>query len=280
MQEITIGPAGIPLSVKNASTIVGIEEVAKLGLQSMEIEFVRGVYMGPNTARSVGKTAKKLEIKLSVHAPYFINLPSPNKLIVEASKKRILDSVERAHLMEAKIVVVHAGYYGEFGKQHTYQRVKEECSDIIDIMNAREFNDVILGLETSGRIRQWGSLEEVIQLCSEVDGCLPIIDFAHIYARNAGNIGFDEMLDSLSSLKMDRLYSHFSCISFSPVKLTGEGNEKYHLPLSCKKPDFEPLVKGILERKININMICESPLLDIDALVMKQMFEENGYVFK
>jgi deoxyribonuclease-4 len=61
--------------------------------------------------------------------------------------------------------------------------------------------------------------------------------------------------------------------------MTGKGNERYHLELKAKKPDFEPLVKEILKRKIDITLISESPVLEKDALILKKMFEKYGYKF-
>jgi deoxyribonuclease-4 len=57
------------------------------------------------------------------------------------------------------------------------------------------------------------------------------------------------------------------------------GNERHHLPLDAKKPDYEPLVKEILRRKMDTTMISESPVLEKDALVLKRMFERHGYKF-
>jgi deoxyribonuclease-4 len=57
------------------------------------------------------------------------------------------------------------------------------------------------------------------------------------------------------------------------------GNERRHLTLDAKKPDYEPLVKEILKRRIDITMISESPVLEQDALLLKRMFEKHGYKF-
>ena len=71
----------------------------------MEVEFVRGVSMNEEKAKEVGKVAKELGIRLSVHAPYYINLCNPEKL--RDSEKRIIDSCHRGHAMGAGTVVFH-----------------------------------------------------------------------------------------------------------------------------------------------------------------------------
>ena len=54
-----IGPAGIPHSTKKKSTPEGIRRVAELGLDAMEIEFVRGVRMSDKLAEETRRLLKK-----------------------------------------------------------------------------------------------------------------------------------------------------------------------------------------------------------------------------
>jgi endonuclease IV len=69
-------------------------------------------------------------------------------------------------------------------------------------------------------------------------------------------------------------------MEFSPVKMTGKGNEKRHLNIKDGAlPDYKPLVEEILKRKIDITLISESPNLEGDALFLKGMLEKAGYVF-
>ena len=53
MDRLRFGTAGIPLRVKKRDTEVGIAEVVHLGLDAMEMEFVRGVKMGEKKAEAV-----------------------------------------------------------------------------------------------------------------------------------------------------------------------------------------------------------------------------------
>ncbi len=277
--KIYLGPAGIPTVAKEKSTLEGIKTVSELGLNAMEIEFVRGVKMSNELAKEAGKLAEKLGIRLSVHAPYFINLCSSEKEKIKASKKRILDSMERASLMNAEIVCVHAGYYGKLSKEEAYEKIKEACEDIIKKAKSRGWDNTSLALETTGKVSQFGTLDEIIKICKEVKGCKIVVDFAHIYARQAGRIDYKEIFDKLKILKFKHYNFHFSGIKFSPVKATGKGNERYHLPIASNSPPFEPLAKEILRRKISATIISESPLLEQDSLKMKKIFEKLGYKF-
>lgn len=271
---IRLGPAGICTTAKEKTTIGSLRRIAELQLSSQEVEFVRGVKMSIGTAREVGKVAKELDIELSIHCPYYINLCSAESKKVEASKKRILDSVERAHAMHADIVVFHPAYYGKLSEGEAYQRVKEACEDMKARLKERGIGDVRLGLETTGKISQFGTLDEIVRICKEIKGCCVVVDWAHIYARNLGKIDFKEIFKKLSVLKLKHLHTHFSGIEFT------KKGEKRHLNLTeGAKPDYKPLIKEILKRKIDITLISESPNLEGDALLFKRLLENSGYKF-
>ena len=275
---IWLGPAGIPTVSKERSTLAGLKTVAELGLNAMEIEFVRGVKMSLEMAKQVGELARKLKIRLSVHAPYFINLCSQDEKKLENSKRMILDSAERAEAMQADIVVFHPGYYGKLSTQEALEKVGKACEDLRDRMQSMGIENVRLGLETMGKQSTFGTLEEIIEICRKVKDCAPVIDFAHIFARQAGRIDYGKIFDSVRVLKLKHLHTHFTCVEFSQVAI-GKGNERYHLELKTKKPDFKPLAKEILRRKLDITIISESPVLEQDSLRMKKVFEELGYKF-
>ena len=108
--QLLFGTGGTPHSAKAPSTIAGIERIAELGLGCMELEFVQGVRMGKETALQVAEVAKKLKIKLTAHAPYFINLNSAEIDKVKASQYRIIQTARIAALCGAESIVFHAAF--------------------------------------------------------------------------------------------------------------------------------------------------------------------------
>ena len=277
MAKIFLGPAGNCISAEDRSTISSLKHLAQLKLNAQEIEFVRNVYLNSKGAKEVGALAEELKIRLSIHAPYFINLSSMDKKVIEASKKRIWDSVVRADEMKAEIVVFHPGYYSGFPPDKTFELVKEACEDLADRMKVHGIKNVLLGLETTGKVSQFGTLEENIEISKEVDGCVPALDPAHLFARDGGKIDYSEMFEKMKPLKLSHLHIHFSGIKWRPVKLTGKGNEWHHMEIKTDQPPFEPLAREILKRKLDVTIICESPVLEQDSLVMKKTFEKLGY---
>ena len=277
--KIFLGPAGIPTVSKGGGTVGGIKTVASLGLNAMEVEFVRGVKMGSEAAKECGKTAEELGIKLSVHAPYFINLCSTDKKVVEASKKRIFDSAVRAGEMDATVVVFHPGYYSGLPPEKAFELVKKACEDLIDMIKSQGIKNILFGLETTGKVSQFGTLEENIEMSKKVGGCIPALDPAHLFARNAGKIDYSDIFEKIKPLKLKHVHMHFSGIKWRPVKATGKGNEWYHIEIKSNQPPFEPLAKEILKRKLDVTIISESPVLEQDSLIMKKIFEKLGYKF-
>ena len=75
-KRLLFGTAGVPLSTPASTTLAALDHVKNLGLDCLEVEFVKGVKMGNDTAGLIGKKAAALGIRLSVHAPYYINLNS------------------------------------------------------------------------------------------------------------------------------------------------------------------------------------------------------------
>ncbi len=194
--KVRLGPAGVPTVSKKRSTVDGIRTVAELGLNAMEVEFVRGVAMSLEGAEEAGRVAEQLGVRLSVHAPYFINLCSQDRKVAEASKKRIVDSALRAERMGAVEVVVHPGYYGGLTSEQAYKLVKQRYGEILDELKAKGVKKAMVAFETTGKVSQFGTLEELVSLCREA-GCLICVDFAHIYARQAGRIDYAEVFDRL-----------------------------------------------------------------------------------
>jgi deoxyribonuclease-4 len=270
--KIFLGPAGIPITSKGASTADGIKRVAELGLNAMEVEFVHGVRMGNSLAKATGKVAEDAGVLLSIHAPYYINLCNPEK--AAASQKRILDSCERAHHLGAWVVVFHPGFYGTLEKTKAFELVLKACEDMNETLVARGW-DVKLGLETTGKGSQFGTLDENIAIHRKIRNCIPAVDFSHIFARNVGSIDFAATLEKMESLNLANCHCHFSGIDY-----TAKGERK-HVTLDHRKPDFAGLAKHLLKTKIkNITIISESPVLEKDSMKMLEILKQEGYAWK
>lgn len=240
---IRFGPAGLG-GVKEA--IYNLQEYWKLGLKACEIAFTYSVYLKENDAIEIGKKAKELDIKLSIHAPYWINLNSLDRKKIEESKKRILDCCKIGHHLEANFVVFHPGYYGKMGKEETYDNIKKQILEIKKEIKRNKWK-IEIAPETTGKLNVFGNIDEILRLVEET-GCSFCIDFAHLYARSQGKINYKEIYKKIKSFP--RLHCHFSGIEFGEK---GERNHKLTPELEMKK------LLSILPRNKDITIINESP---------------------
>ena len=238
------GPAGLG-GVKEA--VSNLESYAKLGLRACEIAFTYGIYIhSERDAEMIGKKAKELGIKLSIHAPYWINLNSNEKKKIEESKKRIIDSCKIGELLGAEIVVFHAGFFGKGDKEDAYQNIKKAVLEMLDEIHKNKW-DIRIAAETMGKINVFGSAEEILRLVKET-GCGFCLDFAHLWAREQGKITYSEIYEKFKHFS--EIHCHFSGIEFGDK---GERNHKL-------TPDDEirKLLK-VLPKNKKITIINESP---------------------
>lgn len=239
---IRVGPAG----PSGQSYIKGLESIHKLGLSAMEVEFTYGIKMSSATAKEVGRLARRLDISLSVHAPYYINLASNEKIKIQNSKKRILDSCEKAHYLGARYIVFHAGFYQGRDRGEIYAMIKKSIDGLLIAIKKNKW-DVVLAPEVSGKLSQFGSLEELLKLRKET-GTELCVDFAHMEARE-GMIDYNETFEKLKCLK--HIHSHLSGIEYT------EKGEKRHL--LTRKDSIISVVSGAIKRGLDITIINESP---------------------
>lgn len=270
--RLLFGTAGVPHSSPGASSLAGIKHIAQLGLDCMEVEFVKGVKMGSDTAKKIAESAQKLGIRLSVHAPYYINLNSPDKGKWLASQERILNSARLAALCGAKSVVFHCGYYGEKSPENAFQNIKMGLKEIVSILKS-ERTPISLRAETMGKKSQFGSLEEILLLCREIDGLLPCIDFSHIHAREGKVNSYLEFYRILTKISkklgkesLSDLHIHISGVEYSAK------GEIRHLNLKESDFKYDEWIQALKDLDVKGMVICESPIQEHDAVMLKNFY--------
>ncbi|OIO25639.1 hypothetical protein AUJ14_03635 [Candidatus Micrarchaeota archaeon CG1_02_55_22] len=270
--KLFIGPAGNASGATAPGAEASFKYIESIGLNLQELAFVQQVYLSPEKATEVGEQARQHGIFLSIHAPYFINLCSEDAAKLASSRKRISDSLDRAERLGCQgPVVVHAGFYQKRDKKECFDAVVTEAIDL-----SKAYPKAFLGFETTGKHSAFGSFEEALEVCKATkrDNVVPVIDFAHLYARNNGTIGFGGVLDSLIEYGHKSCHFHYSGINY------GEKGEKNHLPLSSNQPDYAPLASALKERKNKferVSLVSESPLQEKDGLVLKALLGRVGF---
>lgn len=245
---IRFGPAGLG-PVKEA--VKNLEEYHKLGFKACEIAFTYAVYIKKDEdIKVIKETAEKLDIKLSIHAPYFVNLNSKDKTKLENSKKRIINCCETGEKLGCYRVVFHPGYYSGIDEYKSYENIKDAIIEMQEIIKQKGWK-IKIAPETMGKNNVFGSFEQIHRLTKDT-GCEFCIDFAHILARDK----------SVNYTKIKNLFSkniwhcHFTGIVY------GEKGEKHHK--KTEKEDWINLLKELPKDK-EITIINESPSMIEDS---------------
>ncbi len=270
---IRFGPAGIPIQCGGHSTLEGVKCCRELGLDAMEIEFVQGVRMSDGLAGEVAAEARKLGVSLSSHAPYFVNLCSTEPGKVAGTRRHILASARTTALAGGGITVFHPGFYQKLAPPEAFGIAKKALEGIEAELKAGGVG-IRLGAETVGKKSAFGGLDENIRLAQQLEMVEPVLDFAHLHARGDVRIrceaDYRAIFDRLEK-ELDGYVKRFHC-HFSEINYSAKG-ELNHYPLGTNnEPPFRPLMKLLAENGYAGTVICETPKLDLDALLMQKEY--------
>lgn len=277
------GPAGNSNSFSasgNKSVLLVPEYIVKQNLDCYEYQCGHGVRIAPDTAKKLGEKARENDIRLSLHAPYYVSLASVELQKRENSIKYILDSAKVADFMGATRVIVHPGSCGKFSRQAALELAKGTLGKAIAKLDEEDLGHITICPETMGKTNQLGNLDEVMELCRIDERLIPCIDFGHLNARSFGGLtngkGYKDILDiiedKLGAARVKVFHSHFSKIEY-----TIPGGEKRHLTFEDKRygPEFEPLAEQVAIKGLTPTFICESRGTQAeDAVIMKKIYSK------
>jgi len=273
--KLLFGTAGVPLSSSGRGTVDGVSRIRELGLDCMELEFVQGVRMGEKTAAEVNEAAGKEAVALSVHGPYYINLNAVEKEKRDASVQRIYESARIGNLCSATNIVFHPAFYLKDDKKVVFDRVFDLLKGVAARLEDEQI-PVTLRPETTGKASQFGDTDELLSLSEEIDGVLPCFDFSHIHARDGKHNTYEEFREIFEKIEnhlgkegLKTMHCHVSGIEYT------EKGERNHLILEESDMNYKDLMKVFKEFKACGTVICESPNLESDALLMKKTYGEN-----
>ncbi len=284
MSKPLFGPGGNSDSfhLTKLATSKAPEWIKDFGLDAYEYEAGRGVPKSIESFKALGENAKKSGISLSIHAPYFISLSSVEEEKRKNSSKYILESAMALQYMGGldvgKTIVIHAGSCAKISRDLAATYAKDALRFAIEVLHEAGLYGFDLGIETMGKVNQFGTLDEVIEMCSVDKTVVPVVDFGHMNAREMGGVfvtedDYKRVFDKIASGVSPEADCHFSKIEYT------NGGEKKHLTFADEKfgPDFEPLMKAVYSLGVTPTIICESDGTQAeDALSMKNCYEALG----
>lgn len=274
MQKLLFGTAGIPSSSREHSSASGVGRVRELGLDAMELEFVYGVKMSEAAAAEVRKAQESTGVFLTVHAPFYINLNSSDKIKLARSERHIFDSCRISRLCNADSIAFHPGFYQGSSKEQAFNAIEKSVRHVLESLESKGIKST-LAPETTGKPSQFGSLEELLELHSRIPEVKITVDFSHLHARCNGCLktqnDFEQVLEKIEksdSSLLKGLHIHLSGINY-----TAKG-ERNHLFFKDRANDFSHILclKALKAFGVSGIVICESPNPESDALLLKRDF--------
>ena len=227
-----------------------------------EIDFAGGFWMDYEWAEEFGKRARKARIVLSVHAPiagFMGHLERDKKFRMAVG---MLDhSAGIAVAASAKLVVFHPGFL--LGRTHraAISAVSKQLAELRTRLEGKG-RVVPFGIEVMGRVRDFGSLDDVLEISRRSGWVRPVLDFAHMHATSDGAYTdvepFAAALEAVDEvLEADApFHIHFSDIAYA------NRNETKHLPYGEGTLRADPLGEALQRFKRPATVISESPDLE------------------
>lgn len=270
IEGLAIGIAGAPESSPGGGSVRAIARCRELGLEALEIGWVHRVTITRTGAAAIRAAAEEHGILLSVHAPYYVNLNSPEPAKVASSVERIIASARGASWVGASDVVVHLGFLHGQPPAEVGARLAHSLSAILEQLRAEGIT-VTLRAEVMGQQAEFGSLEDILHLCRTIPGIAPCIDIAHLHARQGRyNTAaefqelWDEVAAALGQAALTSAHLHLSGIAYGP---TGETR---HLALDDSDLDWRTFLAVTRARGVQGRLLVESPARERDALLVRE----------
>ena len=246
--------------------------VRSIGLDAYEYETGNGITASLATFSAIGKRAREEGIALSFHTPYYISLSSVEEEKRTKSIEYIQRSLDAAHHLGARTIVIHAGSCAKISRSQALYLAKDTLSRALEVV---ERYDISLGIETMGKVNQLGTLDEVIEICKMDRALVPVVDFGHLNARDLGGVfniedDYKRVFDAVGSSLGDDVAKYMHC-HFSMIEWTDKGEKMHHTFDEVQfGPPYEPLCSVIQKYSLEPTIICESRgTQSRDALAMK-----------
>jgi deoxyribonuclease-4 len=267
------GTVGSPLATpkKPGGSVGAIEYSKSIGLSTLELGWVQSVRVTEVTCAAIKGKAEEQGFSLSVHAPYFINLNATSEEWPK-SRKRLMDAAICGNLAGATDIIFHPGSYFGNDPAEVLKIAIPRLQGCVDELR-QAGNPVTLRPETMGKSAMLGSFEDTLEMSKAIEGVKPCIDFAHLHARPGdGTMNtYDEWVAVLKAYQkalgkkaLKRLHIHLSGIEYGPK------GERNHLPVAESDLKLNQLFKALKEFDCAGRILCESPIMEEDALNMKK----------
>lgn len=262
----------------------GILEVPKWlserGLECYEYSFGHGYQMSTEKATQAGQVFKDFGIKLSLHAPFYINFANPDDEMYEKTKGYINTGIKFLNAFGADRLIFHPASCGKMKREDALALTHRRFDDFFNLLESEgKLEGLLMCPETMGKTLQIGTYQEIVDLCKLNKHLVPTFDFGHINSLEGGSLkgkdDFKRILDySLENIGYDK--TNNCHIHFSKIQYGGKGEIK-HLNYDDQiyGPEFDGLAEALIEYNLSPRVICESmSKMPADAQIMKKIYHK------
>jgi deoxyribonuclease IV len=254
--EIRLGPSGLPdaPSFEEAAALL-----AARGYRACEIGFGGGFWLDYDAAPALGAALRAEDVVLSVHAPLAAFMGHVDRGKKFKMALGMLDhTAGLAKAAGAEVIVFHPGFLLGRERKRAIADVVDQLGDLRARLEAKD-RLVPFGIEVMGRVRELGTIDDVLAIASLVDFVQPVLDFAHMHATSDGAYTdvdtFAAALEATDDVLEPGLpfHIHFSDIAYA------NRNETKHLPYGEGTLRAEPLRDALARFERPARVISESP---------------------
>ena len=256
MGDVRVGPSGLPDA---ASFEDAAAWLSGRGYRAVEIGFAGGFWLDYESAPVLGEAMRSADIALSVHAPLAAFM---GHVAREKKFKMALGMLDHtaglAKAVGASVIVFHPGFLLGRERERAIADVVDQLGDVRERLGAKD-RLVPFGVEVMGRVRELGTLDDVLAIASQVDFVRPVLDFAHMHATSDGAYtdvdAFASALEATDEVLEPGapFHIHFSDIAYA------NRNETKHLPYGEGTLRAEPLRDALERFERPATVISESP---------------------
>ncbi len=234
-----------------------LDDLVEKGHRALELPFTKGFPWKEKRCEKFGQLAAERDLRLSVHAPYFVGLTIADQDRGQQSAHALEHTVKLGKALRAPVIVAHLGATHDEDPVVLMDRIRSRIEFISDKIAGL---GVGLGLETAGKHSQFGSLGDIAQLAEEFPFVRPVVDWAHVHAITGGGLTTKEAFQSVLQFvrnsfpgwMVQPLQAQFSDTEF------GDGGEIRHIPYGQGTLKIGPLIEAAEEMDFSMVVISEA----------------------
>ncbi len=206
--------------------------------------------------------AKKYDIELAIHKQTFSEIPDEElKIFCNISS-----------VMDSRSLILHPTFYKRMPKDQILQLVIYKINEILNEIKVKPE----MGIETTGRINEVGSLEDVLDIVKRTRETEPILNWGHIHARGVGALRtesdfrmiLDKVRSEIGQPWLRKAYFLFCGVSYDPSGLIR------HISIEKSDLNIIYLIREIMSLGIKGTLILEDPEREEGVLKIIEKIED------